>query len=80
MKHFHKETKTMTKFNINSKDLGTLKSAARYMKLDWMSLAARPAVANRILGLIKELGLEKGCEEYGSNWAVAVTQSDRFGS
>jgi len=61
------------KFNFNSKDLGTLKAAARYMKLEWRTLAARPVVANHLLELVKELGLEAGCEESANPWRVILT-------
>jgi len=52
------------RFNISTEELTTLKKAARYMKLEWRPLAARPDLARRILDLVAERGVEEGCEEY----------------
>ena len=47
-------------------EISTLKQAARYMRLDWRMLAARPVWSDAVLGCIRRAGgdIAAGCEEF----------------
>ena len=67
------------RFNISTEELTTLKKAARFMNLEWRPLAARPVHARRILDLVAELGVEKGCKEYARQRDVEFSWALKFG-
>jgi len=54
----------MERYDLTSKDLSIVKKAARYMRLDWKSLAARASIARRLIDLVASHGVADGCEKF----------------
>ena len=50
----------------------TLKKACKHMGLSWTAEAARPDTAKKLVELVDEHGLEKGCEM----WAEFLRWND----
>ena len=53
---------TVPGYHLTKEELGLVKRAVAYMGLPWRAEAARPVTARKMASLVKDNGVELGCE------------------